>query len=138
SPDPSTPYESSGANRCCGNLSRKIYHKMMKTQRGTRGLPPRPPFLPEPDAVDDVFESAAVLVELVLRRHAHEVIKGAIGREGGDDPVRLTSTGRGLVRCFGQISLLPARTDALMAARDPHVWIRSLEIVQQLVGGLRE
>src|SRR6266568_1219640 len=85
-------------------------------------------------SIDDVLKGAAVIVELVLRRNAHKVIDGAIGTDGRNDPVGLPPSRRRLIGCFRNQSRLAVDSRSLVASGNPHIGIRSLQVIQQLIG----
>src|SRR2546427_7244978 len=89
--------------------------------------------LSESQTIDDVFESAEVGPELILRRNADDVVHRAVGNHGGHDPVRLASSRGRLIRCFGDQPRLATYACSLVASPHTHVGIRSLQVTQQLI-----
>ena len=85
-------------------------------------------------SIDDVLKGAEVMVELVLRRNAHKVIHGAIGTDGRNDPVGFPPARRRLIGCFRNQSRLAVDSRSLVASGNPHIGIRSLQVIQQLIG----
>src|SRR5437870_8373146 len=113
--------QSSGVNGLGSFVCRKVYHRNRKDTKRS---------LSEPHSIDDVLEREAVSTEIVLRRHADEVVHLTARCDDGKDQVRFAAACGRCVRRFGHVGILAPNPDPLMAASDAHARIRPLQFVE--------